>query len=147
MESAVNSMFSPLLPGKKNSEILAETLDIDRLREDVVKRLTKIVELDEGQFWWQDNELMEIFKAVYKSGCVLLPLDPVERLKWIALLCVAMSNIEGFACGNLVLPIDFLPEDMFEVYEDVYGVDVIEEVEKIRKQLAEQGWRAIFPDW
>ena len=69
---------------------------------------------------------------------VFLPRDPVERLRWIALLCVAMSNIEGFPCGNLVLPVGFLPEDMMEIYEEVYSPDVIEEVEKIRKQMAER---------
>ncbi|NCP47386.1 hypothetical protein COT86_03925 [Candidatus Collierbacteria bacterium CG10_big_fil_rev_8_21_14_0_10_43_36] len=49
-----------------------------------------------------------------------------------------MSNIEGFPCGNLVLPVGFLPEDMMEIYEEVYSPDVIEEVEKIRKQMAER---------
>jgi hypothetical protein len=72
---------------------------------------------------------------------------PVERLRWIALLCVAMSNLEDFSCGNLVLPVDFLPDDMLVLYEDVYSVGVLEEVAKIRKQLEELGWKTVFPDW
>ena len=147
MESAVNHMFLPILPGKLNSEVLAEALDIERLREEVVGRLSQIEKEDRGHFWWQDNELMDIFKTVYQSGCIQLPTDPVEKLRWIALLCVAMSNIEGFSCGNLILQVDFLPDDMLELYENAYSVDIFEEVAKLRKQLAEQGWMSVFPDW
>ena len=147
MESAVNSMFSPIFSNKPNSEVLAETLDIDKLREAVVARLAEIEKEDRGHYWWEDKPLMDLIQTVYQSGCILLPTDSVERLRWIALLCVAMSNIEDFSCGNLVLPVDFLPDDMMELYEDVYGLDVIEEVVKIRKQLAEWGWKSTFPDW
>jgi len=147
MESAVNSLFSPIMPGKQNAEILAEALEVEKLREEVVDRLSQIEAQDQGHFWWQDHKLMDIFRTVYESGCILLPIDPVERLRWIALLCVDMSSIEGFSCGNLVLPVDFLPDDMMVLFEEVYSVGVMEEVEKIRKQLAEGGWKSIFPDW
>ena len=48
MDSAVNTLFSEISLGKLNSEILAETLVIDKLREEVVRRLTQIEKLDLG---------------------------------------------------------------------------------------------------
>jgi len=143
VDSAVNTLFSEISPGKLNSEILAETLVIDKLREEVVRRLTQIEKLDLG-FWWQDKDLMEMFNSVFKSGCIILPKDPVERLRWIALLCVEMSNTEGFDCGNIVIPLDFLPLEMMVLFEDLYGVDVLESVIEIREKVAEQGWGAVF---
>ncbi|EKD52677.1 MAG: hypothetical protein ACD_61C00275G0006 [uncultured bacterium] len=147
MDSAVNSLFSEVLPGKKNSEVFNETCDIDCLREEVVARLAKIEEDDSCQYWWQDKQLRNIFESVYKSGCILLPRDAVERLRWIAILCLQMSKIEGFSCGNVIIPPDFLPDDMMEMWVDVYGLDVVGQIAMIRMDLAKQGWEAIFPGW
>lgn len=143
MDSEVNDFFQRVLVEKENHQIFNETLEIVRLREYVIEMLTRIEETDSG-FWWTDNDLMEMFDSLYTSGCIILPRDPVERLRWIALLCIEISEIEGFDCGNIVLPPDFLPEAMFGIYEDVYGVGVIEEIKKIRERLAKQGWEATF---
>jgi hypothetical protein len=135
-----------VLPGKINSEVFNETCDIECLREEVVARLAKFEEDDSGQYWWQDKQLRNIFESVYKSGCILLPRDAVEKLRWIALLCLQMSKIEGFSCGNVIIPPDFLPDDMMEMWVDVYGLDVIGNVAMIRMDLAKRGWEAVFAE-
>lgn len=143
MESAVNSLFPEILPGKANFDIFDETLEIYKLREEVLTRLTFIENNDDGSFWWQDKDLIGIFNTLYTSGIILLPRDPVDRLRWIALLCVEISNYEEFDCGNIILPVDFLPAEIFELYEEVYPENIVEGVKKIRKQLAEQGWESM----
>jgi hypothetical protein len=135
-----------VLPGKINSEVFNETCDIECLRAEVVARLTEIEKDDSGQYWWQDKQLRSIFESVYKSGCILLPRDAVERLRWIAILCLQMSKIEGFACGNVIIPPDFLPDDMMEMWVDVYGLDVIGQIAIIRMDLAKRGWEAVFAE-
>jgi len=55
-----------------------------------------------------------------------------------------MSKIEGFVCGNVVLPPDFMPESFFEMWEDEYGVGVIDGIRKIQSRLAKEGWEAVF---
>lgn len=143
MESAVNSMFAVVFPGKSNYEVFNDALEIYMLREQVLAKLLQIEMSDTGDFWWQDKELMGIFDLLYKSGVILLPTNPAERLRWIALLCVEISNYEEFDCGNVILPIDFLPDEMLELFEDAYGAKLIEEVIKTRKQLVEQGWESL----
>lgn len=132
-------------PDKENTEIFEETLGLDKLRKEVVKRLEWIEKHDTG-LWWLDKPLMSLFVTLYKAGCILLPKNPVERFRWIALLCLEISKMEEFACGNVVLPPDFLDEEYFEMYEGIYGVGLIDEISKLRSQLAERGWDAVFPE-
>lgn len=145
MDSEVNIFFEQVLAEKENSELLNEALQIAQLREEVIKNLTRFVAEDEGHFWWQDKELMGIFEELYKGGCITLPKNPVDRLRWTALLCIEISKMEGFSWGNVIIRPDYLPDEMVEIYERVYGTDVIEEVFKIREQLREKGWEATFP--
>ncbi len=145
MDPEVDTFFEKVLPERENSELFRETLQMAQLREEVIKNLTRFEAEDFGHFWWQDKELMGLFEELYKSGCITLPKNPVDRLRWIALLCVEISKTEGFSWGNVIIPPDYLPDEMVEIYERVYGSDVIEEVIKIREQLKERGWEAIFP--
>lgn len=142
MDSIVSLIFSVVLPGKENIEVFNEALEIEKLREEVVARLINLEKEDLGRFWWEDKALMNLFETVYKSGCILLPKDPVERLRWIALLCIEMSKKEDFSYGNIIIPPDYLPDEMVEIYEQVYGSDVIEEVIDIRSRLLKNGWKA-----
>lgn len=145
MDSEANTYFDKLLPEKENSEIFNEALQITEFREAVVKNLTRFEAEDVGHFWWQDKGLMSLFEELYKGGCITLPKNPVDRLRWVALLCIEISKLEGFSWGNVVIPPDYLPEEMVEMYERVYGSDVIEEVILIREQLREKGWESVFP--
>jgi len=69
MESAVNSIFSPIFPDKPNSGVLAETLDIDKLRKEAVAIPTEIEKEDRGHYWWEDKPLMDFYQTVFQSGC------------------------------------------------------------------------------
>jgi len=144
MDSATNSLFSRINPDKENSDIFTETVEIYKLREEIIARLTLLEENDFGLFWWQDLKIMEIFKMLFESGIILLPRNPVERLRWIALLCIEMSNYQEFDCGNVVLPLDFLPDEMLEIFEDCYTLGIVTDVKDIRKRLTELGWNAVF---
>ncbi len=140
----VDDFFTQILPDKKNKLVLEEALEIQQLGDEVIERLKWLEENDPGYPWWEDMPLMALFHDLYVSGCILLPKSPVERLRWTALLCVEFSNIYEYSCGNIVLPTDFVPDEMLEMWEEVYGVDVIETVTKIRKDLVDKGWEAVF---
>lgn len=144
MDSAANSFFSVIMPGKENRDFFDEAIVIEKLRKEVVSRLIEIEKQGDNPFWWQDKPLMDLFATVYESGCITLPMDPVERLMWTALLCVEMSNRENFDCGNIVIPPDFLPVELLVIYEDEYSAEIIEEVFEIRRQLEKNGWEAVF---
>jgi len=142
MDSALMNSFSRILRDKENEALLQEALEIDKLREEVVSRLSWLEENDNGDFWWEDEVLMDIFESLYKSGCIYLPRNDVEKLRWIALLSVEICKIEGFSYGNLIIPPDYLPDSEITLFEDRYGVSVIEAVVKLRKDLSSRGWDA-----
>lgn len=144
MYSIVNMVFERILPGKENSDILQEAVDIEKFRKEIVTKLALFEQADNGNFWWQNKELMGLVDSLYKSGCILLPRGSIERLRWTAILLVAACNQEGFSCGNVIIPPDFLPDQMIDVFEDQYGFGVIENIRKIRKEVSERGWDAIF---
>lgn len=145
MNTLINDL-DKVIQDKENTEVFEETLELEELRKQVVSRLEWIEKNDSGQFWWEDKPLIDLFITLYKCGCISLPKNPVERFRWIALLCLEISKMEEYACGNVVLPPDFLPEEFFEMYEDEYGVGVIDEIRKLRARLAERGWEAVFPE-
>ncbi len=94
--------------------------------------------------WWSDKELIQLFMDLYKSGCILLPKDGVERIRWIALLCLEFSSNYGFDCSGIILPFDFLTEDMFEVFEGVYPAYIEREVRNLRKKITDESWNSVF---
>lgn len=144
MLSALNDFFPQIVQGKSNGEVMDDATDMLFLRESVVLCLSRIESEDLGHFWWQDKELMKIFDDLYTAGVLPLPKDPVDRLRWIALVCVECSKEEGFACGDVIIPLDFLPPEMFFVFEDGYSQDIVEEVLALRKKLSELGWEKVF---
>lgn len=140
MNPAANIYFSKILPDKKNSAVLQDAVEIAELRKKVVACLERIEKEDAGEPWWKDAELMSIFEAVYTSGCILLPQNPVQRLRWLALLCVEISKVEGFSCGNMIIAPDYVPDKELDLYEDIYGISVIEDIKDIRRKLSQVGW-------
>ncbi len=143
-EMIANTYFLRILPGRENCEVLNEALEIQQFGDEVIERLRWLEENDPGIFWWEDKPLMSLFDCLYISGCIILPKNPTERLRWIALLCIEFSKIYEYSCGNVVIPPDFLPDELLETWEEVYGIDVIETVIKIRKALTEKGWEGVF---
>ncbi len=145
MNSLVNDV-EKVDPQKENAEVFEETLALEELRKEVIERLEWIEKNDTGQFWWEDKPLINLFMTLYKCGCILLPKKPVERLRWIALLCLEISNLEEFDCGNIIIPLDFLPDSLLFVFEEPYGRAVMEGVLNLREQLSTLGWEAVFPE-
>ena len=123
---------------KINSTVLKETVGIVKLRKFVVEQLTKI-ENGSEPFWWQNKELLAIFQSLSEIGEIVLPTDPVDRARWIALLCVAMAEVEGFSYGNVLIPADYLPEEMLTEQEERYGVGVIDDIRSFRNKLLKEG--------
>jgi len=146
MNPAANIYFPRILADKKNSAVLQEAVEIDGLREEVVACLERIEKEDAGEPWWKGTQLMSIFEAVFQSGCILLPRDPVQRLRWIALLCVEISKREGFSCGNIIIAPDYVPDKELGLYEDIYGISVIEDIKDIRRKLSQVGWDKAFAE-
>lgn len=144
MSSFVNSM-EKVDPYRENAEIFNQTLEIEELRKEVVKRLDWIENNDNCGFWWEDKSLMNLFLTLYQSGCISLPKNPVERFRWIARLCLEMSNLEEFDCGNIILPLDFLPESRLVIFEELYDPAVMESVLNLRRRLEIEGWDSVFP--
>lgn len=140
----INESFPIVLSGRDNMDVFNEALEIQKFGDEVIERLRWIEENDPGYSWWEDKELMELFNSLYRCGCILLPREGVDRLRWIALLCIEFSNIYDFSCGNLVIAPDYVEDYELENWNDIYGTDVIEKVIDIRSKVKESGWEAIF---
>ena len=144
MDDVAMMYFPVVVPGKENSEVMFEAVKLDLLRESVVLALKKIETEDLGHRWWEDSELMKIFGDLYKAGVIPLPVNPVDRLRWIALLCIEICVVEEFSWGNVLVPMDYIPYEKFELYEGRYSMSVFIEILKIRERLAGVGWQMVF---
>ncbi len=137
--------FKTLGQGVNNSEALRAAVELTELRTKVVEILKRIEKTDTDAFWWEDKELMALFMTVYKSGLIRLPTNPVERLRWIALVCVECSKAEGWQDHDkIIIPPDYLPDDLNGMYMKVYEPWVIDEVINLRNDLDARGWEAVF---
>lgn len=146
MKSFIND-FEQITRDKDNNEVFDETLEMmDDVGEKVVERLDWILENDPKLEWWNDKELMNQFVILYKSCLICLPKNPVERLRWIALLCLEISNNEGFDCSKVITPFDLLPKGLSTIYKDVDNKSKFKSVIDIRNRLKKEGWEAVFPD-
>lgn len=120
MDVDVNRFFSVVVSDKKNTDVFDEALKIEELRIKVVKRLDWIEKNDTGLFWGKDKLLMDLFITLSERGDLSLPKDSAERLRWIALLCKEISEVEGYDYKNVIIPLDYLPDSLLNVYEDTY---------------------------
>lgn len=136
-----NKLFDRVSEERSNSAVISDMAKRVFLRKAVVTCLTRIGSRDEGMNWWQDKELMNIFENVYKAGVLPLPSDPVERIRWIAFLCMKTCEFDKFSYGNLLIPLDYLPDDQLD---DSYGVSVLTDTQNLREELKQKGWNAVF---
>ncbi len=146
MEYDVIESFPEIVPGRTNEFLLLELNSCFFFRKVAVEHLARIEKEDLGFNWWHDEDLMKLFKDLYLAGVVLLPSDPVDRIRWIALTLIKASKTEGFSWGNIVILLDVLPDEMLEACnnEYKYGQGALEEVRKFRTELREKGWKEVF---
>ncbi len=140
---AADKFFSRISSNKSNSTVLQDILEIEKLGELVISRL-EVLEKDDEILWWEDKELIRTFDKLFQAGIVLLPNDPVDRYRWIALVCISFSEKGGFSYGNLLFSVDYLPDEMLPEREERFGVGIIEEEQQFRKKLANEGWKSLL---
>ena len=46
--------------------------------------------------WWKVKEIFSVFDELFTFGMILLPLDIIERIRWIALVCMAVCQMDEF---------------------------------------------------
>lgn len=140
--SNADKYFKRISQDKSNSQIMWDTVGIEKLGKDVVARL-EVIANREIEHWWDDKELISIFDLLYTSGIILLPLDVVQRVRWIALVCEGVSSKEGYSCGNVIVPVDYLPEE--EIYTwSIYSEQFLEQVMIFRRKVAKHGWKSLL---
>ena len=119
-----------------------DTVGIEKLGKHVIARLDAVAKEDKG-FWWNDKELFSTFDHLFTTGVILLPLDVIDRVRWIALVCIGVSSKEGYSCGNVIVPVDYLPEE--ELYtQTIYNEHFLEQVMNFRRKVAKQGWKSLL---
>lgn len=136
-----NEKFERLSTSFTNAEILRDLVKRVYLRESVFTRLLSIEESGKNIKWWEDEELMNIFKNMYFAGVLLLPYNPVERLRWIALICSSVCEWKKHKNVNLLTDTDLLP--VGDVLADKSLV-LKKEILDIRSELAKNGWDYVF---
>ncbi|OGD83192.1 hypothetical protein A2572_01910 [Candidatus Collierbacteria bacterium RIFOXYD1_FULL_40_9] len=57
------------------------------------------------------------------------------------MLCVKACEIDKFSYGNLLVPLDYLPDDMLD---GSYGESILTDIQHLRLKLRKSGWNAVF---
>ena len=130
-----NKYFSQISPDLSNGDLLIKTVDGEGASSFIVQRLENVESEDDS--FWNDNTLLKWFEDQADLGSFTIPKDPVEKLRWQALVCIAASKKEGFSYGNVVFPPDYLPEESEEFWDYIknYGQYVLENIVDLRKHL------------
>ncbi len=140
-----NKIFDRVSDRKTNAEVIDQMSKRVIVRVVVVSCLRRINTRSKESNWWQDSDLMTTFKNMYLAGVLPLPNDPVERIRWIALLCMRVCEVDKFDCGSLLLPLDYLPDDQLDDLPDSKPHESIRAaVEKLRNELRDEGWDKVF---
>ena len=129
-----NTYFTRISSDISNGELLLNTVKGDASMF-IVKRLGEIEQTDKN--YWDDQELSKWFDDHVNSGDLIFPKDPIDKLRWKALVCIVASRKEGFSYGNVIFPPDYIPEDSedFMYYERYYRWAVLERIIKLRENL------------
>ncbi len=140
---AVDRWFPRILLQAPNSEVFFEMTDIDVLGDLVVARLDIIKNSGDGHKWYRDKELIGLFDRLYKCGCITLPSDPVDRIRWVALACVLFAKQREFNYGSTITPHDYVSDDELEQYVG-WGHHLIQKTRKFHVELKEKGWNSLL---
>jgi hypothetical protein len=129
------AFFNPIIPDKKNSEVLVETIQTPGLARFVVERLAE--DERKGKLWWDDEKLASKIKEQTQRGKISVPEDAVERHRWLALVYVSASQKGTFSYGNMLIPADFFPENSkeFQQQKKHYGEGVTDDIISVRNEL------------
>jgi hypothetical protein len=132
---AADRYFPQISADITNGNLLIKTIEEKGASSFMIQRLEDIE--SKGNFFWNDDILFKWFEDKVDSNVFTLPKDPVEKIRWQALVCIAASITEGFSYGNVLIPPDCLPEEskVFWDYEKQYGTAVLEDIIDFRKQL------------
>jgi hypothetical protein len=144
ISSAAEKYFSVISPDKSNVRVIEDTLEVEKLRELVMERLKKLECCSEGLSWWKDKELMTAFHKLFMTGVILLPFNSVERVRWIALVCIAISERENFSYEGILIPADYLPDEELYNLQYEYGAIAIAQVIKFHNKVARKGWGSLL---
>jgi hypothetical protein len=138
---ASNKYFPKISPYKDNAAVMRDTLEIDRLCKRMVSEL-KTVE-QEGINWWENKALFGVIDCLYSSGAILLPLDLVDRVRWIALVCVAVSIQENYSFENVLCGADYLPSENMTDRDSGYDDKLVKNILKFRSSISSVGWQSL----
>lgn len=136
-----NSTFERLSTEVSNARLLSDQVKKIYLRKSVIVCLQRIGREGLGINWWQDTKLMSIFQRMYEAGVLPLPVDPVERIRWIALICARACEFDGLNCDELVNELDYLPT--IGQCKD-RNQDRVDRIKEIRRILKQNGWKSVF---
>lgn len=136
-----NTYFTRMESKRSNATLLGNYVKNRYLRLSVVKVLSDFETRDPGTNWWEEKDLLEIFKRMSETGALSLPKDSVERLRWVALVCISCCEKTDFDCGNLIVHLDYIPDDLLD---ESYGSDVLSQIRFIRQKLTVKGWVEVF---
>ncbi len=127
--------FSNIDPKVSNGQLLMQAVNAPGVSSSLVERLESIER--SGELFGNDRALANWFDSQIESGAIVAPKDPVDKHRWLALMCIAASKKEDFSYGNVVLAPDYLPEDSKEFleYESIYGANVIDDIIAKRQSL------------
>ena len=133
--NSADKYFNRIEPDIKNGNILIQTIETEGISASIVNRLEDIEK--RGDSFWNNKELNDWYKDQINLGNIKAPEDPVDKMRWLSLMCITASIKEGFSCGNVVIPPDVLPEDSkeFKMYEELYGSSVLEDIITFRNTL------------
>ncbi len=140
-----NGIFDRVSDRMTNAEVIDHMSKRVIVRTMVVSCLIRINTRSKESNWWQDTDLMTLFKNMYFAGVLPLPNDPVKRIRWIAFLCKRACEVESYDCGVLLLPLDYLPDDQLDGLPDRKPQKSIRAtVKKLRSELRDKGWDSVF---
>lgn len=134
--------FTKISDDKDNSTVLQDTVEIEKMRERIVSLVEKADK--DGIVWWEVKEFFSVFDELFTFGMILLPLDIIERIRWIALVCMAVCQMEEISYEYVFMSLDFLPDEVARVSEE-YEADWIEKVIRFRHRAADRGWKSLLP--
>lgn len=136
LRSEADKHFRRLSGSVSNGDLLMEILELEdgNGSEFVVHRL--IVAERQTNLFWEDRELSAWLDEIAKRKAISLK-DPVDRQRWLALICIAAAKKEEFPHNNVVIAPDYLPTESreFRQYEDVYGSGLLGDIQEQRESI------------
>ena len=133
--SQADKYFPRIDPGTSNGQLLMRAINLQGASSLIVHRLEEIERT--GELFNSDQELNTWLDTQIQSKVIHAPMDPVDKYRWLALMCIAASIKEDFSYGNVIIVPDYLPENSaeFREYERMYGAEVIDDILSKRESL------------